>query len=97
MATREALPSAADARAGAVAARLRGLCDQRQRELAVLVPRSQEVARMAEDAYQARRIDLTTLLQTLQTARDVQLRTLDTALALQLAIADVERGTGVVR
>ena len=97
MAAREATTLAADARAVAAAARLKGLRNQRQRELAVLVPRSQEVARMAEDAYQAGQIDLTALLQALQTTRDVQLRTLDTALALQLAIADVERATGVVR
>lgn len=95
MATKDATILSTEARAVAAAARLKGLWDQRRRETTVLVPRSQEVASMAEEAYRAGQIDLTALLQVLQTSRDVQLRTLDTALALQLAIADVERATGV--
>lgn len=49
---------------------------------------------MAQDAYRAGQIDLTALLQTLQTGRDVRLRTLDTTFALQLALADLERAAG---
>lgn len=95
MATKDATILSTEARAVAAAARLKGLWDQRRRETTVLVPRSQEVASMAEEAYRAGQIDLTALLQVLQTSRDVQLRTLDTASALQLAIADLERATGV--
>jgi outer membrane protein TolC len=76
--------------------RVQALVEQRQRETTTLLPRSLEVVRMAEEAYQAGQIDLTALLQVMQTGRDVRLRTLDTSLALQWALADLERATAVV-
>lgn len=94
-AQRDAGQQMADGRTAAAAARVRALAAQRGRETTTLVPRSLEVERMAEDAYRAGQIDLTALLQTLQTGRDVRLRTLDTTFALQLALADLERAAGV--
>lgn len=86
----------ADGREAVARSRVRALVEQRQRETTTLLPRSLEVVRMAEEAYQAGQIDLTALLQVMQTGRDVRLRTLDTSLALQWALADLERATGVV-
>lgn len=86
----------ADGRVAIARSRLRTLVEQRQRETTTLLPRSLEVVRMAEEAYRAGQIDLTALLQVMQTGRDVRLRTLDTSLALQWALADLERATGVV-
>jgi cobalt-zinc-cadmium efflux system outer membrane protein len=95
-ALRNAGQQAADGRTSAAAARVRSLAAQQTREATVLMPRSLEVERMAEDAYRAGQIDLTALLQTLQTGRDVRLHALDTTLALQVAVADLERAAGVV-
>lgn len=86
----------ADGRVAIARSRVRTLVEQRQRETTTLLPRSLEVVRMAEEAYRAGQIDLTALLQVMQTGRDVRLRTLDTSLALQWALADLERATGVV-
>lgn len=93
----EAARVAIDGRLAAATARIRGLWNQRRRELDVLVPQAQELADMAEEAYRSGQIDLTALLQTLQATRDVRMRTLDTALSLQLGLADWERTSGVTR
>lgn len=87
---------AADGREAVARSRVRALIEQRQRETTTLLPRALEVVDMAEEAYRAGQIDLTALLQAMQTGRDLRLRTLDTSLALQWALADLERATGVV-
>lgn len=95
-ALRDAGQQASNSQTAAALARVRALADQQARDTTVLQPHSLEVERMAEDAYRAGQIDLPALLQALQMGRDVRIRALDTSLALQAAVADLERAAGVV-
>lgn len=70
---------------------LKAQADRNDREI---LPRTREVEALAEESYRAGQTNLTALLQALQTARDVRAQALQTALAYQLALADLERAQG---
>jgi outer membrane protein, heavy metal efflux system len=63
-----------------------------------ILPKIDEVERMAEDSYRSGQTGLTALLQSVQSARDIRLRAVDAAADYQAAIADLEQaGGGSVR
>lgn len=59
-----------------------------------ILPQALEVERMAQDSYALGQTGLVALLQTLQTTRDVRLRSLQAAADYQGALADLERAIG---
>ena len=59
-----------------------------------IVPLAQEVERMAEDSYRLGQTGIAAYLQALQSTRDVRLRAIESAAALQSALADLERAIG---
>lgn len=79
----------AEARARAAAAEAQ--LDRFERDI---LPRTLEVERMAEDSYRSGQSNLASLLQSLQSSRELRFRALDAGLAYQLALADVERAIG---
>lgn len=79
----------AEARARAAAAESQ--LDRFERDI---LPRALEVERMAEDSYRSGQSNLATLLQMLQSSREMRYRALDAGLDYQLAVADVERAIG---
>ena len=81
----------AEARARAVAAEAQ--VDRYERDI---LPRALEVERMAEDSYRSGQSNLASLLQSLQSSREMRYRALDAGLDYQLALADVERAIGAV-
>jgi cobalt-zinc-cadmium efflux system outer membrane protein len=90
-----------DARAaeitGAVAAALARATASRQavdRYVSDILPSLQQVEQMADESYRAGQTGLPAYLQTLQAARDIRQRTLQTGLDYQLALADLERAMG---
>jgi cobalt-zinc-cadmium efflux system outer membrane protein len=83
--------------AGAVAAASAQADAQRQQYLRYhddLVPQALEVERMADDAYRLGQTNLAAYLQALQSTRDVRLRSLEAAAALETALADLEQAMG---
>jgi len=59
-----------------------------------ILPRTAEVARMAEDSYRSGQTGLAALLQSLQAARDVRVRALQASSDLQAAVTDLQRAIG---
>jgi cobalt-zinc-cadmium efflux system outer membrane protein len=59
-----------------------------------ILPRIDEVERMAEDSYRSGQTGLAALLQAMQSARDIRLRAVDAAAEYQAAIADLEQAVG---
>lgn len=59
-----------------------------------ILPRTEEVERMAEDAYRSGQTGLVALLQAFQNARDVRLRALAAASEYQSALTDLEQAIG---
>ena len=66
-----------------------------ERYRAVILPQAQQVEQLAQDSYQLGQSGIATLLQALQASRDIRLRSLDTVLQWQTAVADLERAVGV--
>ena len=60
----------------------------------VILPQAQELAQLAEDSYRLGQTGIAVLLQALQAARDVRLRSLETVSRYQTALADLERAIG---
>lgn len=71
----------------------------RQREVlrfrTQILPRVEEVERMAEDSYRSGQTGLPALLQSLQATRDIRLRALQAEADYQTALADLENVMGV--
>jgi cobalt-zinc-cadmium efflux system outer membrane protein len=58
-----------------------------------ILPRTEEVERMAEDSYKSGRTGLVSLLQAVQNAREIRVKAIDSALAFETALADLERAS----
>ena len=93
-AEREAAATQMAAAVTAAVARAQALRQQIDREQRDILPRARQVEAMAEDSYRSGQTGLVALLQVLQTTRDTRLQALDTALAYQRALADLERAVG---
>lgn len=59
-----------------------------------IVPLAQQVEQVAQDSYQLGQTGIVSLLQALQSSRDVRLRSLDAASQFQRSLADLERAIG---
>jgi len=59
-----------------------------------ILPKAEEVQRLAEDSYQLGQTGIVALLQALQASRDVRLRSLDSISQFQSALADLEQAVG---
>jgi cobalt-zinc-cadmium efflux system outer membrane protein len=59
-----------------------------------IVPLAQEVEQVAQDSYQLGQTGIVSLLQALQSSRDVRLRSIDAASQFQNSLADLERAIG---
>lgn len=59
-----------------------------------IVPLAQQVEQVAQDSYQLGQTGIVSLLQALQSSRDVRLRSLDAASQFQSSLADLERAIG---
>ena len=94
MATRDAtmLRLMADVSAAATAAEAQRQVHVRYRD--TIVPQAQQLERLAQDAYELGQTGIAALLQSLQSARDVRLRSLDAAAQFQASLADLERAIG---
>jgi cobalt-zinc-cadmium efflux system outer membrane protein len=60
-----------------------------------ILPRAEEVERLAEDSYRSGQTGLAALLQAFQATRDVRLQAIQAGLDYQTALADLERAMGV--
>jgi outer membrane protein, heavy metal efflux system len=78
--------------AAAATAEAQRLAYDRYRD--VILPQAQQVEQLAQDSYRLGQTGIASLLQALQAARDVRLRSLDTVSQLQAALADLERAIG---
>jgi cobalt-zinc-cadmium efflux system outer membrane protein len=81
-----------DVTAAAVVAESQRLAYVRYRDQ--ILPKADEVQRLAEDSYQLGQTGIAVLLQALQASRDVRLRSLDAIAQFQSAVADLERAVG---
>lgn len=81
-----------DITAAAVLAETDRLAYARYRD--VILPQAQELAQLAEDSYRLGQTGIAALLQALQAARDVRLRSLETVSRYQTSLADLERAIG---
>jgi len=82
---------------GAVASAVARAAAQRQayaRYRDEILPRTEEVARMAEDSYRSGQTGLAALLLSLQGVRDIRLRALQASSDLQTAVTDLEQAIG---
>jgi cobalt-zinc-cadmium efflux system outer membrane protein len=59
-----------------------------------ILPQAQQVEQLAQDAYQLGQTGIATLLQALQSSRDIRLRSLDAVSQFQTGLADLERAIG---
>ena len=59
-----------------------------------IIPLAQQVEQVAQDSYQLGQTGIASLLQALQSSRDVRLRSLDAASQFQNSLADLERAIG---
>jgi cobalt-zinc-cadmium efflux system outer membrane protein len=78
--------------AAAATAEAQRLAYMRYRD--VILPLAQQVEQLAQDSYQLGQTGIAALLQALQAARDVRLRSLDAGSQFQTALADLERAIG---
>ncbi|HEY8021356.1 MAG TPA: TolC family protein [Thermoanaerobaculia bacterium] len=60
-----------------------------------ILPRAEEVERLAEDSYRSGQTGLAALLQAFQATRDVRLQAIQAGLDYQNALADLEKAMGV--
>ena len=96
-ATRQQTAAAADAstRLAAATRRAAALGDAVRRTSRDILPAAATVNDMAEASYEAGQTGMVALLQSLQTVAETRLEAVETALAFQLALADLERAHGV--
>ncbi|HVQ16268.1 MAG TPA: TolC family protein [Vicinamibacterales bacterium] len=59
-----------------------------------IIPLAQQVEQVAQDSYQLGQTGIVSLLQALQSSRDVRLRSIDAASQFQNSVADLERAIG---
>ena len=81
-----------DVTAGAVNAEAQRQAYVRYRD--VILPQAQQVEQLAQASYELGQSGIAALLQALQAARDVRLRSLDTISLFHTALADLERAVG---
>jgi cobalt-zinc-cadmium efflux system outer membrane protein len=81
-----------DVTAAAATAEAQRLAYVRYRD--VILPQAQQVEQLAQDSYRLGQTGIAALLQALQAARDVRLRSLDAVSLFQTALADLERAVG---
>ncbi len=60
-----------------------------------ILPRAEQVERLAEDSYRSGQTGLAALLQAFQATRDVRLQAIQAGLDYQNALADLEKAMGV--
>ena len=82
-------------RLAAATRRAAALGDAVRRTTRDILPAAATVNDMAEASYEAGQTGMVALLQSLQTVAETRLEAVETALAFQLALADVERAHGV--
>jgi cobalt-zinc-cadmium efflux system outer membrane protein len=82
-------------RLAAATRRAAALGDAVRRTTRDILPAAATVNNMAEASYEAGQTGMVALLQSLQTVAETRLEAVETALAFQLALADVERAHGV--
>ena len=90
-AQRSALAQRIGAVAVAAAARASAQAEQYRRYRDAILPRSREVEAMAEESYRAGQSNLATLLQALQSARELRSQALRSAADYETALADLQR------
>jgi cobalt-zinc-cadmium efflux system outer membrane protein len=81
-----------DVTAAAATAEAQRLAYVRYRDVILL--QAQQVEQLAQDSYRLGQTGIAALLQALQAARDVRLRSLDAVSQFQTALADLERAVG---
>jgi outer membrane protein, heavy metal efflux system len=96
-AARQQTAAAADVstRLAAATRRAAALGDAVRRTTRDILPAAATVNDMAQASYEAGQTGMVALLQSLQTVAETRLEAVETALAFQLALADVERAHGV--
>jgi outer membrane protein, heavy metal efflux system len=96
-AVRLEVAASADAgtRLAAAARRASALGDAVRRTSRDILPAAATVNDMAQASYEAGQTGMVSLLQSLQTVAETRLDAVETALAFQLALADLERARGV--
>jgi outer membrane protein TolC len=93
-ARREALVADLSSRIAVASARVAAAREQWDRYTRDILPHSLEVEQMAQESYRAGQTGLAALLQTVQSARALRLRSVQAGLDLQLALADLQRAIG---
>jgi outer membrane protein, heavy metal efflux system len=78
----------------AAARRAQALGDAVQRTTRDILPAAATVSEMAQASYESGQTGMVNLLQSLQTVAETRLEAVETALAFQLALADLERARG---
>ena len=93
-ATRQAVDTriAGDVTAAAVAADAGRAAYIRYRD--AILPQAEQVEQLAQDSYRLGQTSIAALLQSLQAARDLRLRSIDAAAQFRGAVADLERAIG---
>ncbi len=93
-ATRQAVDTriAGDVTAAAVAADAGRAAYIRYRD--AILPQAEQVEQLAQDSYRLGQTGIAALLQSLQAARDLRLRSIDAAAQFRGAVADLERAIG---
>jgi len=94
-AQREALAQRIRGAVAAAAARAAAARVQYLRYRDEILPHSREVEKMAEESYREGQTNLVTLLQTLQAARELRGRTLQSAADFQAALATLRQAMSV--
>jgi outer membrane protein TolC len=94
-AQREALGQRIRGAVATAAARASAASAQYLRYRDQILPHSREVERMAEESYREGQTNLVTLLQTLQAARELRARALQSAADLQGALAQLRQAMTV--
>ena len=87
----QAAHAEADGRAAAAAARARALGDAVSRTARDILPATRTITDMAQASYESGQTGMVALLQSLQTVAETRIDAVETALAFQLALADLER------
>ena len=68
------------------------LAYMRYRDL--ILPKAEEVERLAQDSYRLGQTGIAALLQALQASHDIRLRSLDAIAQFHVTVADLERAIG---
>jgi outer membrane protein TolC len=87
----QAAHAEADGKAAAAAARARALGDAVSRTARDILPATRTLTDMAQASYESGQTGMVALMQSLQTVAETRIEAVETALAFQLALADLER------